>query len=225
MRIRHMVDLSQELYHNCPVPPAFAPPKVELLRIGARDGWTVEQVTMNLHTATHLDAPAHLDPYRQTIDRIPVDRFHGELVLVDLPQKGAAEAIEATDLEPYAERIGPDSVVLFCTGWGGKRGWTKEWLYESPFVGGEAADWLARRGVRGVGIDHYSVGGVGAVNEATHRRLLGAGIWLAEGLQLDDPALRQGAWHVLALPLKVRDASGAPARVVAIQYEGEEHNE
>jgi arylformamidase len=222
MRIRRMADLSQDIYHNCPVAPAFAPPRVELLRIGARDGWTVEQVTMNLHTATHIDAPAHLDPFRTTLDLMPVDRFHGELVLVELENLADCDApapILPEHLEKYKSLLGPDSIVLFYTGWGEKRGWTKEWLYESPYVCEQTASLLAEQGVRGVGIDHYSIGGTGPWNEATHRKLLAAGIWIAEGLQLSEPALRDGHWHIMALPVKFQGASGAPARVVAIQYE------
>jgi kynurenine formamidase len=42
------------------------------------------------------------------------------------------------------------------------------------------------------------------------------GIWIAEGLRLDRELLPPAAWHVLALPLLIRESSGAPARVIAV---------
>ena len=39
------------------------------------------------------------------------------------------------------------------------------------------------RRVRGVGIDHYSIGGSGPLNAETHTILLGSGIWVVEELK------------------------------------------
>lgn len=220
--IKRMMDLSQDIYHNCPVLPQFAPPKLEYVLIGPRDGWNLEQITMNLHTATHMDAPAHMADFRQTMDSIPVERFQGRLVLVRLTGKAAGEPITTADLKPYEDRLGPEAVVFFHTGWGEKRSWTKEFIFESPYLSNEAARLLVERGIRGVGIDHFSIGGTGDENEETHRIILGAGIWVAEGLHLEAPELAEGSWHVMSLPLKIRDSSGAPARVVAFQWESPE---
>ncbi|PYI55146.1 cyclase family protein [Paenibacillus flagellatus] len=220
MRIANMIDLSQELYHNCPVLPEFEPPKLDYLLVGARDGWTLERVTMNLHSGTHMDAPAHLGDFSLTLDRIPVERFQGEALFVPLNGKREGEPITAADLEPYRERMHDGTVVLLYTGWGEKRSWSKEWVYGSPYLSNEAARLLVAGGVRGVGIDHFSIGGTGDENRETHRILLGASIWVAEGLQLNDPELAEGSWHVFAMPVKIRDSSGAPARVVAIRTEG-----
>jgi kynurenine formamidase len=217
-RIRQMIDLSQDLYHNCPVLTNQQPPKFEYYLIGPRDGWKMEQITMNTHTGTHMDAPSHLADFTTNLDEFPVDQFQGEMVLIPVNHKAKSEAITVSDLEPYADRIGPESIVLFYTGWGEKRAWTKEWIFESPYLSNDGARYLINRGVRGVGIDHFSIGGTGDENEETHRILLGAGIWIAEGLQLNDPELQQGEWHVMALPLKIRESSGAPARVVALRF-------
>jgi arylformamidase len=217
--IRKMVDLSQEIYHNCPVLPKFSSPKIEYLSIGPRDGWNLEQITMNLHTATHMDAPAHLADYRETLDNIPVLNFQGKLVLIQLEGKPLSSPITVADLLPYENQMSQDAIIFLSTGWGEKRAWTKEYFYESPFLSNEAARYLVERGIRGVGIDHFSIGGTGSENEETHRILLGAGIWVAEGLQLGAKELRTGNWHVMALPIKIRESSGAPARIVAFQWQ------
>lgn len=222
MNIARMIDLSQEIYHNCPVLPEFAPPKLDYILVGPRDGWNLEQLTMNLHTATHMDAPAHMADFRLTLDAIPVERFQGRLVVLDMSGKKPSEPVTVADLLPYADRLSGEPVVFLYTGWGEKRSWTREFIYESPYLSCEGAAYLVERGVRGVGIDHFSIGGTGPDNENTHRILLQSGVWIAEGLQLNEPALLSGQWHVFALPVKIRESSGAPARVVAIQWKEEE---
>lgn len=219
MHIARMLDLSQELYHNCPVLPEFDPPRLEYIRIGAKDGWTLESITMNLHSGTHMDAPAHLGHFSLTLDRMPIERFHGKALYVPLAGKGAREPITLDDLKPYTERMDDETIVLLYTGWGEKRSWSKEWVYDSPYLSNEAARLLVERNVRGVGIDHFSIGGTGAENMETHRILLEANIWIAEGLSLNEPELESGSWHVFAMPIKIRESSGAPARVVAFRTE------
>lgn len=220
MAIRRMIDLSQDIYHNCPVLPQFAPPKIDYLLVGPRDGWNLEQITMNLHTATHMDAPAHLADFRQTLDQIPVERFQGRLVVAALTDKVPGQAVTVEDLIPYKEQLTEESVLFLYTGWGERRSWTKEFIYESPYLSNKAAQFLTERRIRGIGIDHFSIGGTGEENEETHRILLRSGMWIAEGLQLGHPELADGGdWHVMALPIKIRDSSGAPARIVAFQWE------
>ena len=220
LRITKVIDLSQDLYHNCPVLPEFDPPKFEYILLGARDGWTLEKVTMNLHTGTHMDAPAHLGDYSLTLDRIPPERFQGKALYISLSgQKNAGEPIRADELAPYTGMMDEETVVLLYTGWGEKRSWSKEWVFGSPYLSNDAARLLAERKIRGVGIDHFSIGGTGDDNMETHRILLGANIWVAEGLQLNEPELAEGSWHVFAMPVKIRESSGAPARVVAFRME------
>jgi arylformamidase len=76
----------------------------------------------------------------------------------------------------------------------------------------EAAERLARRGVRLVGVDALSVGPGGREGDAIHQVLLGAGVWLLEGLVLD--AVEPGEYELLCLPLRLAGADGAPARAL-----------
>src|SRR5204863_1745381 len=104
----------------------------------------------------------------------------------------ADEAIRPKWLAPRLEGLEAGEIVLLATGWGDRRAKTEEWLYRSPFVDPAGARWLVERGVRAVGIDHYSIGGSGPLNAETHTILLGAGLWVVEELRF--PA------EVFALP-------------------------
>ncbi len=69
---------------------------------------------------------------------------------------------------------------------------------------------LVSRGVRLVGIDYLSVGGFRHDLQETHVTLLGAGVWIVEGLDLS--GIRPGRYELACLPLKILGSDGAPAR-------------
>jgi arylformamidase len=75
-----------------------------------------------------------------------------------------------------------------------------------------AATWLVHQGVRLVGIDYVSVDPYDAEAAPVHLTLLKAGIVILEGLDLR--AVPPGEYDLAALPIKLEDADGAPARVV-----------
>ncbi len=78
----------------------------------------------------------------------------------------------------------------------------------------DAAEFLAEKRVRAVGIDYLSVGGYSADarGDEVHRTLLRAGIWLIEGLNLTQ--VSPGDYELMCLPLGLVGAEGAPARAI-----------
>jgi arylformamidase len=71
---------------------------------------------------------------------------------------------------------------------------------------------LVRRSVLLVGTDALSVDPVGDAGLPAHRELLAAGIVVLEGLDLS--AAQPGRYQLIALPLLIPGADGAPARAV-----------
>ena len=87
-------------------------------------------------------------------------------------------------------------------------GFVEDFVYLST----EAAEWLAKRRVRSVGIDYLSVGGYKKNGAAVHHALLDAGVWIIEGLDLSRaPA---GPCELICLPLKLVGSDGSPARAI-----------
>ena len=94
-----------------------------------------------------------------------------------------------------------------------ERAWAEEPFTERfVAISLEGARWLARRGVRTVGVDYLSVGGFHDDGGAIHRALLGAGIWIIEGLDLS--RARPGPHELICLPLRIEGGDGAPARAL-----------
>ena len=63
-----------------------------------------------------------------------------------------------------------------------------------------------------VGIDYLSIGGYHTDGVESHQVILGAGIWVIEGLYLRD--ISPGEYDLICLPLKTVGVEGAPSRAV-----------
>ena len=211
-----MLDLSLPLYDNCPGIPDVEPPHLRMLANAAQDGWNLERLDTPLHWGTHMDAPYH-QGLAPTMDLYTPDQLWGRAVAVDLFAATSGAEVGPAQLAPVAGDLGPDAVLLLCAGWWRRRGWSEEYVDGAPRLSLPGARFLAERGVRGVGVEGFSVGGRSPDNHAIHRALLERGIWIAEGLRLDRDLLPPARWQVLALPILVRASSGAPARVIALE--------
>src|SRR5436309_10255946 len=53
----------------------------------AKNGYFTRSFWMLEHYGTHLDAPAHFPPGTTTVDKIPVEKFFGPAVLLDVREE------------------------------------------------------------------------------------------------------------------------------------------
>ena len=79
------------------------------------------------------------------------------------------------------------------------------------YLATDAALYLKECGVSCIGIDYLSIAGEANGTEV-HQLLLGAGICIIEGLDLHKT--EPGTYEMVCLPLKIKGADGAPARVI-----------
>lgn len=210
-------DLTQPIFNSCPGWPTYAETTVVHETVVGIQGYTSEIIKLNTHTATHLDAPFHFFADMKTIDEIPIDRFIGRAIIVNLTGVEPCHAIEIKDLEPYADKITKDSIVLLCTGWSEKRGYSKTYYNDWPYLSGEGAEWLLKKGVKGVGIDGMSMGGwYEGTGRPCHEILLSHEVWLLEELNFTEDVLAYDEVELHAVPLKLTGCGGAPCRAYAI---------
>ena len=160
-------------------------------------------IHMGVHTGTHMDAPRHVFIDGITIDKMHLDDAIGPARVIEIID---TEAIKAEELEQYKFKRGER--ILFKTR-NSERCWkTDTFIPDFTYIAEDTAQLLADAHVKLVGIDYLSVGGPGA----THRILLGAGIWLLEGLNLS--AVGPGNYDLICLPLKLVQTEGSPVRAV-----------
>lgn len=174
----------------------------------AENGSNIVKLETGNHFGTHFDAPSHVLEEGAGMDVFTFDQFIGPAVVYDLTDIEGNEIL----LEHVAAVATDEAVrVLFKT-----RN-TTQGLLEKPFtedyvaLSGDAAAWLAAQGVKLVGIDYLSIQRRGSDGRA-HMELARQNIAIIEGLYLKD--VRAGEYELIALPLRLADGDGAPARVI-----------
>lgn len=173
------------------------------------------QLTMSLHSGTHLDAPAHFFPQGRRLDDFApadfllpahvVEIFHPEIIL-------------AEDIEDMPGA--PGEAVLFRTG-NSHAGRAISGQFSARYVhlSPGAAELCVARQLKLVGLDYISVDPYGAPEAPAHQILLGAGLLILEGINLAD--VRPGDYLLLCLPLRIKEAEAAPARALLLEDEAE----
>ncbi|NJE04491.1 cyclase family protein [Thermococcus sp. MV11] len=186
-----IIDLSVPISEDTSVYPDDPPVSVRLWAVIDRDGYYMNVLKMGEHTGTHVDAPAHFVPDGRTIDEMPLERFMGEGLVLDVRNGDGNVRLDEIPDSGYYDRI-----VLFLTG--GRE--------LSP----EVALFLVAEGVKAVGTDAMSIG-----DEAVHRILLSEEVPIFENLvNLDSLIGRR--FTFVGLPLRIEGGSGSPVRAVAI---------
>ncbi len=151
-----LVDLSQPFGHNCPLWPYFADVKIERMHYHAKSGVLSQVITTTMHCTTHADSPAHVIEGREFTDEIPLDKYYGTGVVVDIP-KGKWEVITPEDLEKARPKIEKGDIVIVHTGWYKKYSDSREYFAYSPGLYKEAGEWFVEKGVKAVGVDQQAL--------------------------------------------------------------------
>lgn len=183
------------------------------------------------HGGTHLDAPFHFAREGDAVDEIPLERFVGPAVVVDVTDRVSADyLVTAEDLQAFEASHGaiPDGSILMI-----RTGWSERWPDRTAYLGTslegqaaipelhfpgihpDAARWLAEnRSIDALGIDTPSIDYGQSADFATHVVLYTANIPGFENVTNLGELPATGSF-VVALPMKIAGGSGAPIRIVA----------
>jgi kynurenine formamidase len=185
------------------------------------------------HGGTHLDAPRHFAEGRQSADEVPLNRLIGPACVIDVSSSALANAdyrLSVSDIEAWETqngRIDEGCIVLLNTGYA--RFWPDRQRYlgtselgeagvenlHFPGYSEEAARVLAARGIAAAGIDTASVDYGQSEDFLVHRYLYDLNIPGFENVANLDELPPTGA-YVIALPMKITGASGAPLRMIGL---------
>jgi kynurenine formamidase len=185
------------------------------------------------HGGTHIDAPIHFAERGKTLDQLPIDQLTGTAVVVDVSAKANQDAdyqITVADLKAWEERHGKipkDAILLFYTGFAGRWPDAKKYLgtdergasavakLHFPGLHPDAASWLvAERTIKAVGLDTASIDYGQSKLFESHRILFEKNVPAFENVAALDQLPVTGA-YIVALPMKIKDGSGGPLRIVA----------
>ncbi len=212
-------DLSHSFEPGIPIPdwPGEKRQEFDLVsyRVGVNTG-TQNNLAMNLHCGTHVDAPSHYDHGGKSMEQVPFDYMTGETAVLDVEKK-ELEAVQLSDVTRYEGLMKGKKMVFLRTGWEAK--WkTKEYESMYPYLAPEVGEYFVKKGVHAVGLD---TPGPDAPIRSGHRKgdplhisLLSNEVMIIENLTNLKSVLNRGV-YVYAFPLKLRGATGSPLRVLA----------
>lgn len=160
------------------------------------DGYNLTEISMSVHSGTHIDAPLHFYEEGSSIDNIRLNTFFGKCTVISVSGILTGEDMER--LLPYCKRR-----VLF-------HGEGK------TFISHSAAIVLAESRVVLVGTDAQSIA-PSFDEERTHRELARAGIVILENLNLS--AIDDGEYDLCAFPIKLGGLEAAPCRAIILEQE------
>ena len=184
------------------------------------------------HGGTHIDSPIHFGQGKATVDEIAVSHLIGPAVVIDISaacEKDADYRLSLADIESWEKQYGriPDgAIVLLHSGWG------KFWPDKKRYLGSdtpgdiahlhfpgfsrEAAEFLVtKRKTNGVGIDTASMDYGQSKDFIAHQIFNGASLFGLENVANLEKVPPTGA-TLIALPMKIKGGTGAPARIIAI---------
>ncbi|MDQ5859934.1 MAG: cyclase family protein [Thermoproteota archaeon] len=219
-----VIDLTMKITPSIRVYPGSPQPSFIPWSKFDRHGYDSEAMFMSTHTGTHVDAPNHFKPGLASIDMISSDRLVCNAVMIRV-EKSANQLIEEQDFGNHQIRAG-DAVVI-ATGWE-KRSGSRNYMSENPGLSEQAARYLARKRVNAVAIDCPSID-LGADSRfIAHNILLSCNILVVENLcnltRVTSSSSRRrtksnqssATFTLIISPLKLRGATGSPARVLAL---------
>jgi arylformamidase len=202
-------DVTVPITNIMPVWPGDPPVRLSVKSHLSRDKTHTVRLTaieMGSHTGTHMDAPVHMIEGGKRLEQFPLETLTGKATVVEIP---GVRSIGREQLE-HLDWHGVER-VLFKTE--NSKHWQDGRFYEEfVYLDPAGAEFLVERGVRLVGIDYLSIDKFRSESHPSHFALLSKNIAIIEGLNLS--AVPPGQYTLVALPLNLQDADGAPTRVI-----------
>ena len=189
------------------------------------------------HGGPHIDAPVHFAANTQSVDQIPLTNLIGNAIKIDVSAKAfnvPDYLITAEDIQNWEQQEGikiPDgAIVLLETGYSkhydtvekylgtNKRGEDAVKELHFPGLSPQAAKWLVEnRNISAIGIDTASIDYGQSEFFQSHVILLSKNIPIFENLMNLDK-LPPKDFEIIALPMKIKNGSGGPLRIVALVH-------
>ncbi|WP_160705900.1 cyclase family protein [Siminovitchia terrae] len=214
MKFKQIVDLSLPLNNDLPIFPGDPEPNMRSATTIKKDGYNTSFLDIGSHTGTHVDAPYHFRDEGETIDRLPLDNFMGEGVIIPATHKKGGEPVTMDDAAPYFDKLGPGKVALFHTGWTKYLG--EERYFNHPYVDIEVIAKMLDLGVRTFFIDALNIDQPNGDEFPAHEAITVVNGIIGENFTNFDQITFENPL-IIALPLKISNGDGSPVRAIAIK--------
>ncbi|HII15068.1 MAG TPA: cyclase family protein [Nanoarchaeota archaeon] len=200
-------DISLELSGETIAYPDNPEIKIRTAKSIPGSGANVSEIKMGSHSGTHADSLRHIENTGNAVEKLPLDSFYGNAKVLDLT--ACSSCILAADLQALDIRAG--DIILLKTR-NSLRGF-KQFYADFIYLSEEGAGYLAKKGIKTLGIDSLSVQKFHSGNQNVHNLILSS-MTLFEGLDLSK--VPPGEYIFAGLPLRIKGCDSAPARAILI---------
>ena len=186
------------------------------------------------HGGTHLDATIDFSKGKQSVEELPLEKLVGNAIKMDVSENALQDVDYLITIQDFMDweskngQIPNESIVLLETGHSkyypdklnylgtDQRGADAIKLLHFPGLSPEAATWLVEnRKINAIGIDTPSIDYGQSEYFKSHVILLSENIPVFENVANLDK-LPSKDFEVVALPMKIKEGSGAPLRIIAL---------
>lgn len=204
-----MWDLTYTISEDMLLYPGIPQPILHDFATPQKDGYGMSDYAFWNHLGTHIDAPTHFYADGASLDEFPLEAFVRRVHTIHCEDQSS---ISASFLSQATKHIPHHDGLLLLTGqyryWG-----TPRYFDPFPVLSEESAQHLVREGYSMILVDAPSVDSVDTESFPIHRILLRHPLLIVENLAYQ-PDLTE-VFHITALPLKIKNSNGAPARIIA----------
>lgn len=178
-------------------------------------GANESKLEIESHTGTHADAYFHMLAGGKTIEKIPLNKFMGNCVVLDF--SSMKNKITIKDFNKIISNknkkiiIKKDDIVLLKT----RRKPLKKFDFNFTYLDKTGARFLAGKKIKLIGIDNLGIERNQSGHE-THKILFKKNIAVVEGLELSK--INAGRYFFIGLPLKVKGGDAGLVRAVLVRF-------
>jgi len=210
-----IIDLTLTVSDEIPTFPGSPKPSFIPWENVKEDGYNLELLFLSTHTGTHMDAPYHFLEKGAKIHEISLKKLVSEAILIKSKKK-SGESITKIDIQKFEKKHGKIdgfSSVIFYTGW--QRNLQKKYYFtKNPGLSVSAAKYLASKKINLVGIDSPSIDLGTDSKFSVHQIFAKKGMLIVENLA-NLEKIKSSKFHLVVLPLKLKNATGSPVRAIA----------
>jgi len=186
------------------------------------------------HGGTHIDAPIHFSKTGKTVEEIPLNHLMGNAIKVDVSKNALNNPdylVSIKDFQDWEAKEGTipnGAIIILETGFSryypnklkymgtDQRGESAVKELHFPGLSPEAAQWLVdHRNIHAIGIDTPSIDYGQSEYFKSHVILLSKNIPAFENVA-NVAQLPTKGFQIIALPMKIKDGTGSPLRIIAI---------
>ncbi|MFM7796992.1 MAG: cyclase family protein [Candidatus Nitrosotenuis sp.] len=213
MILMKVIDLTLPISEKIPTFPGSPNPHFIEWNSIDMDDYNLEMVFLSTHTGTHIDAPYHFVKLGKKINEIEPSRFLQNSTMISIKAK-SNYSITKSDIVKFEKihgKIPNGATVIFYTGWNDNL--ARKDFFANPGLSESAAKYLVSKKLNLVGIDSPSIDSGNNSKFTAHHILLRGDALILENL-CNLSKLNKN-FNLIALPLKLKNATGSPVRAIA----------